>query len=68
VQVNVLSNVTAIACGGFYTVALRSDGTVWAWGENINGQLGDGTNKDKKSPVLSKEDNGQRKIMTKDDR
>ena len=32
VQVSGLSSVTAIAAGGYYTVALKQDGTVWAWG------------------------------------
>ena len=43
VQVSGLSGVTAIAAGGYHTVALKSDGTVWAWGYNDYGQLGDGT-------------------------
>ena len=33
-----LSGVTAIAAGGWHTVALRSDGTVVAWGWNTDGQ------------------------------
>jgi hypothetical protein len=37
-----LSNVVAIAGGG-HSLALRSDGTVWAWGDNTTGQLGNGT-------------------------
>ncbi len=32
-----------IAAGGSYTLALYSDGTVWGWGANRDGQLGDGT-------------------------
>ena len=39
-----MSNVIAIAGGGYHTTALKSDGTVWAWGSNDYGQLGDGTN------------------------
>ncbi len=38
-----LSNVIAIAAGGQHNLALKSDGTVWAWGWNSQGQLGDGT-------------------------
>jgi len=37
--------------GASHTVALKSDGTVWAWGNNYSGQLGDGTNDTHISPV-----------------
>jgi len=33
----------SIAAGGYHTVALRDDGTLWTWGWNGSGQLGDGT-------------------------
>jgi alpha-tubulin suppressor-like RCC1 family protein len=32
-----------LAAGGNHTVALRSNGDVWAWGSNTNGEIGDGT-------------------------
>ena len=35
--------MVGIAAGFDHAVAQRSDGTVWAWGDNSNGQLGDGT-------------------------
>jgi gliding motility-associated-like protein len=36
-----LTGIIAVAAGGNHTLALRYDGTVWAWGNNSNGQLGD---------------------------
>lgn len=42
-----LSDITQIACGATHSLALKSDGTVWAWGANASGQLGDGTTTDK---------------------
>ncbi|MDA8417704.1 MAG: fibronectin type III domain-containing protein [Desulfobacteraceae bacterium] len=36
-------SIAALAAGSDYTLALMSDGTVWAWGDNSAGQLGDGT-------------------------
>ncbi len=44
VAVTGLSGVfTAVAAGNNHSLALRNDGTVWAWGNNFQGQLGDGT-------------------------
>jgi alpha-tubulin suppressor-like RCC1 family protein len=42
-QVSGLSDVTAIAAGRYHNLAVKSDGTVWAWGYNGTGQVGDGT-------------------------
>lgn len=38
-----LSDITAISAGTSHSLALNSDGTVWAWGYNGDGQLGDST-------------------------
>ena len=35
--------MVAIAAGAGHSVALRRDGSVWTWGENNQGQLGDGS-------------------------
>ncbi|HJP79986.1 MAG TPA: hypothetical protein VJ914_37285 [Pseudonocardiaceae bacterium] len=43
VQVSGLTNVTAIANNGYNGYALTSDGKVWDWGSNIQGNLGNGT-------------------------
>jgi len=43
VQVDGLTNVVAIAAGGFHSLALKGDGTVWAWGYGGYGQIGNST-------------------------
>lgn len=34
-----------------FTVGIRADGTLWTWGQNMHGQLGDGTTTNRLSPV-----------------
>jgi alpha-tubulin suppressor-like RCC1 family protein len=43
--------MTDVAAGGNHSCAVRSDGTVWCWGYNGYGQIGDGTTTDRYSPV-----------------
>jgi alpha-tubulin suppressor-like RCC1 family protein len=46
-----LGNVTAVAAGYHFSMALLADGTARAWGGNFQGQLGDGTRRNKATPV-----------------
>ncbi|MDQ0114055.1 RCC1 domain-containing protein [Paenibacillus harenae] len=51
-QVQDLSSAVGIAEGFEHSLAVKSDGTVWAWGENRFGQLGDGSTTDSRyTPV-----------------
>ena len=56
VKVAGLEDIVAVAGGGgpdwtAYSLALKRDGTVWAWGRNANGELGDGTTDERTTPV-----------------
>ena len=51
VRVKNLTAVIAIAAGGNHSMALKSDGSVWVWGDNLVGELGDGTTTDRNLPV-----------------
>ncbi len=51
VQVAGLTGMMSISHGGGHTLALKGDGTVWAWGRNVYGQLGDGMMAIKLKPV-----------------
>jgi alpha-tubulin suppressor-like RCC1 family protein len=50
-QVSSLSAVAEIDVGQAHSCARELDGTVWCWGMNANGLLGDGTTVDRSSPV-----------------
>jgi alpha-tubulin suppressor-like RCC1 family protein len=45
------SQMEAIAAGNLHSLAVRDDGTVWAWGNNDDGQLGIHSEKTQKTPV-----------------
>ncbi len=49
-EVNI-SDVVDISTGQSHTVALKSDGKLYSWGANTNGQLGDGTTTQRPFPV-----------------
>ena len=43
-----------VSAGTYHSLALGSDGNVYAWGYNSEGQLGDGTTSDRNAPVRVK--------------
>ena len=47
------TNWKQVACGGFHTAAIKTDGTLWTWGYNVAGQLGDSTTDDRSIPVTT---------------
>lgn len=50
-NVDYLHSVAAIMGGEVHNVAVKSDGTVWSWGLNFQGGLGDGTTNDSALPI-----------------
>jgi len=46
-----LGGVASIAAGSAGAYAVKLDGTVWSWGENSGGRLGDGTTTNRALPV-----------------
>lgn len=50
-QVIGLTNIISVAAGYTHSIALKNDGTVWTWGHNNAGQLGDGTTVTKLTPA-----------------
>jgi alpha-tubulin suppressor-like RCC1 family protein len=56
---NFLSDITAISAGYQFSLALKADGTVWAWGQNEFGQLGDNTKTGRSIPAQVLDDDGE---------
>lgn len=45
------TNWKCATSGGLYTAAIKNDGTLWLWGRNFNGGMGDNTLINRSSPV-----------------
>jgi hypothetical protein len=51
-QVGTENNWAAITAGGYHSAALKTDGSLWAWGHNyFYGQVGDSTYTNRNTPV-----------------
>ncbi|PZD97141.1 hypothetical protein DNH61_04440 [Paenibacillus sambharensis] len=46
-----LTDVKAVAAGEYHSMALKNDGTVWAWGSNVFDGLGNGSSSNSVYPV-----------------
>lgn len=51
IQIGALTNWSIVACGASNSFAIKSDNTLWSWGNNSEGQLGDNTIISRSSPV-----------------
>ncbi len=54
--VEIMEDVSSVSLGfsdeySIYSAAIKKDGSLWMWGGNDRGQLGDGTTTDRRSPV-----------------
>jgi alpha-tubulin suppressor-like RCC1 family protein len=47
------TNWKQVSCGGYHTAAIKTDGTLWTWGRNTAGQLGDDTIISRSTPVTT---------------
>ena len=50
-QVGALTAWFKLSSGFKNSLAIKADGTLWAWGQNASGQIGDGTTTNRNSPV-----------------
>jgi len=51
VSTSVSASTAKVYAGYYHSMALKADGTVWAWGDNSDGQLGNGTTIAHTTPV-----------------
>jgi alpha-tubulin suppressor-like RCC1 family protein len=50
-QVGTARDWAVISAGDRFTIALKTDGSLWVWGSNSHGQHGDGTRTNKNEPT-----------------
>jgi alpha-tubulin suppressor-like RCC1 family protein len=51
IRIGLENDWAQISVGAGHCLALKTDGSLWAWGQNEDGQVGDGTTKDAISPI-----------------
>jgi alpha-tubulin suppressor-like RCC1 family protein len=65
-RVGTETNWTHIRAGASHSLALKNDGSLWAWGDNGFSQLGDGTTNNRSVPVMIGPDRDWRTIAAND--
>ena len=50
-RIGTATNWRVVAAGSRHNVAIRTDGSLWAWGDNRSGNIGDGTITNRHTPV-----------------
>ena len=55
---DIVEDIIAVSCGKYYTAILKSNGTVYTFGRNTYGQLGDGSYTNSNTPVPVVDING----------
>lgn len=51
-RITTLSDIRWISGGSLHGLAVRSDGKLFTWGQNTNGQLGDGSTTTRTTPIM----------------
>ncbi|MDP9955913.1 alpha-tubulin suppressor-like RCC1 family protein [Epilithonimonas hungarica] len=51
IKIGINADWKIISSGSSHTIALKNDGSLWAWGDNGNGQLGDNSYTDRLTPT-----------------
>lgn len=52
----IMDNVAAVSCEGSVTAAIKTDGSLWMWGDNRTAQLGNGALTDSSVPIKVMDD------------
>lgn len=64
IQIGVETNWDKVIAGYDFSLAIKVDGSLWAWGANTNGQLGNGTTTDSYVPIQVGSDNDWSKVAS----
>lgn len=64
-QIGTATDWVAVTTGHSHTMAVKADGTLWGWGSNGSGQLGDQTNLEGRAPIRIGADTDWASVVTR---